>query len=176
MGREEWVGTPTEPQALAAQLNWGRWGGGMGRLHSLQAGPLNLLRCPINRQQPCAQLLSASPTRQPLCPLAGAAAQEMTDCRIPGLPCSEPALMLQELLARSQWNCKGHPAWGIHTPRGHPAWGVHTGLRTHFGWGVHWLQKPLWVTAVSILASEIVLHGEVFLLLIPGLSPSEAIP
>ena len=74
-----WAGTPIEPQAPAAQLSWGRRGGGMGvpglPLHGLRAGPLNLLYCPINRQQPCAaaqlqRLPPASPlpTRRSCCP------------------------------------------------------------------------------------------------------------
>lgn len=71
VGREEWAGTPTEPQALAAQLSWDRQGRGMGipgpPLHSLRAGPLNQLRCPINRQQPCAAAqLQRLPPASPL--------------------------------------------------------------------------------------------------------------
>lgn len=166
VGREEWAGTPTEPQALAAQLNWGRWGGGMGvlgpPLHSLQAGPLNLLHCPINRQQPCATAqLQRLPPASPLptgwsrCPgddrLPHPWAALLRTCpdaaRAPG----EKPMELQ----RSP--CLGYPH-----PQRSPCLGCPHWPQNSLWVGCpHWLQKPLWVT-VSILASEIVLHGEVF--------------
>ena len=70
----------------------------------------------------CCGSASAPPTRQP-----SAHPPEL-------LPRRRPT---EELLARSQQNCKGIPTWGVHTLRGHPAWGVHTGLRAQSGWGIH---------------------------------------
>lgn len=129
-------------------------------LHSLQAGPLNLLRCPINRQQPCAQLqrlppASPLPTGWSRCPgddrLPHPWAALLRTCpdaaRAPG----EKPMELQ----RSP--CLGYPH-----PQRSPCLGCPHWPQNSLWVGCpHWLQKPLWVT-VSILASEIVLHGEVF--------------
>lgn len=138
------AGTPTEPQAPAAQLSWGRRGGGMGipglPLHGLRAGPLNLLCCPINRQQPCAaaqlqRLPPASPlpTHRSRCPgddqLTSSWREANGTAKGAQLGVSTPPEVT--LLG------------GVHTGlRAHSGWGVHIGCRTRFGSGcLHWPQR-----------------------------------
>lgn len=63
---EEQAGGPQSPRLLAqaSPAELGQLQGGRATRPRLRASPLNLLRCPINRQRPCA-------SAQPQCPLHG---------------------------------------------------------------------------------------------------------